>query len=83
MSSAQPVKKEFTESLSLKMSLKASRNSKGPNINPCGTPEVTLAEDEVAPRMATNCKRSERQLQNHDSRVLVTPAWVKAWRILL
>ena len=37
------------------------RNNKGPKIEPCGTPTVTLSQDECWPFRTTLCFRQERK----------------------
>jgi len=39
----------------LTMSLMYKRNSSGPNIEPCGTPQVTYDKDDDTPFMLTPC----------------------------
>ena len=37
------------------------RNNKGPKIETCGTPAVTLSQDECLPFRTTRCFRQERK----------------------
>ena len=41
------------------------RNSAGPSIEPCGTPDVIVNALDVAPGTVTRCKRSVRYELNH------------------
>ena len=57
------------------MSLMYTRNSKGPNKDPCGTPEVTLAHADGHPLHTTCCCRSVRKALIHLCNTPLTPMW--------
>ena len=51
------------------------RNNKGPKIEPCGTPAVTLSQDECWPFRTTRCFRQERKSRKRFKRFPEIPFW--------
>ena len=53
-------KRRIEESLFLTISLIKIRKSRGPSIEPCGTPAYTDAHSDKAPLRITHCRRFDR-----------------------
>ena len=47
------------------ISLTNNRNIRGPRIEPWGTPDVTLVQDDVDPLILTHCLRLFKKDDNH------------------
>ena len=57
----------------LHRSLIYSKNSRGPKIDPWGTPHVIFKKDVFCPSTSIYCFLSERQLSNHSKLLPLTP----------